>query len=113
MNEPLITVTSSALILGAAHSKLYKGPIQRLLWNDGLLSILRDFVDSKESLLMSLASFTRFRLVKASDYFSRTTVYHQGQVSHQRFYHAWEKTGRVYFFLNESSCYGLTDLVCA
>ena len=113
MNEPLITAISSTLILGAAPSKLYKEPIRLLLWSDGLLSNLRDFSDLKEFLLMRLVSVMRFELVKASDYFSRMTVYHQGQVCHQRFYLAWVKTDQVCSFLDENFCYGLTNSVCA
>ena len=107
MNEPLITAISSTLILGAAPSKLYKEPIRLLLWSDGLLSNLRDFSDLKEFLLMRLVSVMRFELVKASDYFSRMTIFHQGQASHQRSCHALVKTGQVYFFSGGNFNYGL------
>ena len=62
---------------------------------------------------MRPASVMRSKLVKASDYFSRMTIYLQGQVCHQRFYHAWVKTDQVCSFLDESFCYGLTNSVCA
>ena len=108
MNELLITVISSAPTLDAILGKPCKELIQLLMWNDGLLSSLRGFFNSKEFLLMRLAFVTRFESVKASDCFGRMTVYHRGQVSHQRSYHVWVKTGRVYFFSGGNFYCGLT-----